>query len=383
MPQVRYFRPLGRRRSMQIQRKGSVSKGTSTPAATGGSTAPAAESAVVNPQAYLATVEEDSDCEVVYSPKPFQPEVQITSASAASSEGPRKCRGGCKEFSKSSSNAYIDMRTCKQCGTVNKTRKEPERSGSSRKTSRVKCKRCVMLLDEQPQSERKAREEAATVLRESSMLDFDLLRSIVGSTGDSLPVEVVVPAIAQFQETVEGHFATEPVLTRGDRLAYLQESLDDHVAPAASSWEVASVRSTSRTSRRGLVAFTQGVTDIHPALIELPVVNIHAESHVCAVLDEGCNSTIHGSDWIANAASKLAEFGHSTRFKPEGRRTFKDLSGATETLGSRAIPFSILGIEGDTEFLGCLIHMKNQRVSPTAALIVRAGSTWDSQGSEE
>ena len=48
-----------------------------------------------------------------------------------------------------------------------------------------------MLLDEQPQSEREAREEAATVLRESNTLDFDLLGSIVGNTGDSLPVEVV------------------------------------------------------------------------------------------------------------------------------------------------------------------------------------------------
>ena len=101
------------------------------------------------------------------------------------------------------------MRTCKKCGTVTKTRKEKEmvdqatcphtsteRSGSIRKTSRVKCKLCGMLLDEQPQSERKAREEAATVLRESNTLDFDLLGSIVGNTGDSLPVEVVVPAIA-------------------------------------------------------------------------------------------------------------------------------------------------------------------------------------------
>ena len=89
------------------------------------------------------------------------------------------------------------MRTCEKCGTVTKTRKEKvivdqatcprtskERSGSSRKTSRVKCKLCGMRLDEQPQTERRAREEAATVLRESNTLDFDL-RSIVG---DSLPL---------------------------------------------------------------------------------------------------------------------------------------------------------------------------------------------------
>ena len=60
------------------------------------------------------------------------------------------------------------------------------------------------------------------MLRESNTLDFDLLRSIVGNTGDSLPVEVVVPALEKFKETAEGHFVTEPVITRGDLLACLQ-----------------------------------------------------------------------------------------------------------------------------------------------------------------
>ena len=85
---------------------------------------------------------------------------------ASSAAGPPfyvTCRGGCKEFSKSGSNAYIDMRTCKKCGAVTKTKKEKpvvdqstclhgvtERTGSSRKTSRLRCKLCGMLLDEQP-----------------------------------------------------------------------------------------------------------------------------------------------------------------------------------------------------------------------------------------
>ena len=97
-------------------------------------------------------------------PKSYQPK----DWAAASSEGPhvRECRGGCKGFGKSGSSAYIDMRTCKKCGKITKTKKEKqvidqaacphasiERSGSSRKTCRAKCKLCGMLLDEQPQSE--------------------------------------------------------------------------------------------------------------------------------------------------------------------------------------------------------------------------------------
>ena len=131
----------------------------------------------------------------------------------ASSEGPSfyvTCRGGCKEFSKSGSNAYIDMRTCKKCGAVTKTKKEKpvvdqttclhgitERTGSSRKTSRLKCKLCGLLLDEQPQEERKKRAEVASAVQESNTLDFDLMRSIASRTSEDLPIEVVVPAIVQ------------------------------------------------------------------------------------------------------------------------------------------------------------------------------------------
>ncbi|OLP87405.1 hypothetical protein AK812_SmicGene31376 [Symbiodinium microadriaticum] len=59
------------------------------------------------------------------------------------------CRGGCKEFNKSGSNAYIDMRTCKKCGTVTKTKKEKP------------------VIDQ-----------------ESNTLDFDLLRSIASRTSE-------------------------------------------------------------------------------------------------------------------------------------------------------------------------------------------------------
>ena len=76
---------------------------------------------------------------------------------------------------------------------------------------------------------RKKRSEIASVVQESNTLDFDLLRSIASRTSEDLPVEVVVPAIDQFRETVEGHFATEPSITRGDLIAYLQEALEDQL----------------------------------------------------------------------------------------------------------------------------------------------------------
>ena len=298
------------------------------------------------------------------------------------------CRGGCKEFSKSGSNAYIDMRTCKKCGAVTKTKKEKpvidqatclhgvtERAGSSRKTSRLRCKLCGMLLDEQPQDERKKRSEIAATVQESNTLDFDLLRSIASRTSEDLPVEVVVPAIDQFRETVEGHFATEPSITRGDLIAYLQEALEDQLPQEShnTSWEIASASAggRSRSTRHGYVALmsgnAEGVTDTHPALEPLPVVDIYQSSGVYAVLDEGCNSTVHGTEWISNAAKKLSNLGYSTRFSSNAARTFKGLSGETETLGGRHIPFSIMGLDGESRVPGVL---ESHEIKGTAPLLL-------------
>ena len=54
-------------RRASLEARGSGPKGAATPATTGGGTAPAARPALVaKPQAYLATVHGDSECEVVY-----------------------------------------------------------------------------------------------------------------------------------------------------------------------------------------------------------------------------------------------------------------------------------------------------------------------------
>ena len=55
---------------------------------------------------------------------------------------------------------------------------------------------------------------------------------------------------------------------------------------------------------------SEGVTDTHPGLEPLPVVDIYQSSGVYAVLDEGCNSTVHGTEWISNAAKKLSNLGY-------------------------------------------------------------------------
>ena len=115
---------------------------------------------------------------------------------------------------------------------------------------------------------------------------------------------------------------------------------------------------------------SEGVTNTHPALDPLPVVDIYESSGVHAVLDEGCNSTVRGTEWVTNAAQKLSNLGYSTRFSPNASMTFfKGLSGVTETLGVRHIPFSILGSDGESGVPGIL---ESHEIKGTAPLLLYA-----------
>ena len=95
-----------------------------------------------------------------------------------------------------------------------------------------------------------------------------------------------MPALEQFRETLEGHFVTEPSITRGELIGYLQETLEDHGQESTNtSWEIASTGARSRSSGHACVSLiSEHVTDTHPALASLPVVDISTSEGVFAVL---------------------------------------------------------------------------------------------------
>ena len=84
---------------------------------------------------------------------------------------PVSCRK-CTDFSFWGTNAYVQVKTCKDCGKVEKTKKEmPEkkdiyscehkntnRLGSNKATMRVFCKDCGNFIDEMPREEAKRRQ---------------------------------------------------------------------------------------------------------------------------------------------------------------------------------------------------------------------------------
>ena len=63
------------------------------------------------------------------------------------------------------------------------------------------------------------------------------------------------------------------------------------------------------------------------------VVDLREGPAVYAVLDEGCNPIVHGSEWAVVAEAKYKTLGYETRYTPSEPKSFKGLSGGTTTLG--------------------------------------------------
>ena len=72
----------------------------------------------------------------------------------------------------------------------------------------------------------------------------------------------------------------------------------------------------------------------------LPWVDIMADEGVWVVLDEGCNSTCHGSKWAENAEAKFRALGWKCPWVNRERKTYKGV-GKTSTVGKRRFPMGV------------------------------------------
>ena len=137
-----------------------------------------------------------------------------------------RCRK-CTDFSFLGTNAYVQVKTCKDCGKVEKMKKEmPEkkdihscehkntnRLGSNKATMRVFCKDCGNFIDEMPREEAKRRQATGREVETMSAACFDLESSIQQSVnqGVELTTEQAVVLLDQFRTQVEDHMVAQDV----------------------------------------------------------------------------------------------------------------------------------------------------------------------------
>ena len=154
-----------------------------------------------------------------------------------------RCRK-CTDFTRAGSNAYVDRRTCLDCGHVETEKKErtadpatcahPEVDslGSTKTTARLTCTLCGTIVDEQPQDIKRDRARVAEAVKQSTSVDFDLIRNISRTSKDIVPVEVAVAALDTFKELVEEGYSSANTLTGGEIQQLLAESLHQSLAAA-------------------------------------------------------------------------------------------------------------------------------------------------------
>ena len=73
----------------------------------------------------------------------------------------------------------------------------------------------------------------------------------------------------------------------------------------------------------------------------MPTVDTEASLDVWAVLDEGCNSSVHGAGWAARAEAKLAGFGLGVLWINCKAKRYSGISTPIIATGKRAIPFCL------------------------------------------
>ena len=93
------------------------------------------------------------------------------------------------------------------------------------------------------------------------------------------------------------------------------------------------------------------------------------DEHVWGVLDEGCNSTVCGHEWMETRKAKLKNMGFDVPMQSDEQKAFKGLAGNVRTKGRYRIPF-VLEPEGGKKLPGVLeTYVVGEPGDPTPLLL--------------
>ena len=253
------------------------------------------------------------------------------------------CRN-CSNFSRLGTNAYYSVKTCVDCGKVERTKKEiqptenpltckhlqTDKRGSSAKVSRVFCLQCGTFVDEMPQEEANRRKGTAEDVKSLPSAAFDVTESVVRREleGTLLSTYEAATIMDQFKSECEVELTNNQCMRAGTMFDILLNAIEGML------------EDREEAQGHALVALSPMEDELECG--DLPAVDVLRDHHVWAVLDEGCNSTICGQVWLKNASEKF----HSIGFKVhesdgEDTKTFRGLSGEIKTNGKHRLPFII------------------------------------------
>ena len=247
------------------------------------------------------------------------------------------------------SNASIRRFTCYKCGYSTQTpvaetpqlfdpaicpHANTDSRGSTKTTHRTYCKDCKQVVEEMPQDSWRERQElgkaaasashhtaqvaARAIISEHAVISIAQAHQIANLTQQLMTRAIVsaevsstlVPSavlISAVEDAIDAVLQAPPngqvfmAVSQNNTFAPLESSDDEsdaeHYAPGIVIDDPDQLFPT---------AFPL-MPDTDPA--DLPWVDIFKDENVWAVLDEGCNSSCHGSHWAENAAEELNKLG--------------------------------------------------------------------------
>ena len=276
----------------------------------------------------------------------------------------------CKDFSLLGSNAYVERKTCRDCGRVTQTPKNPtythdpetcnhavtDKRGSTKSTSRTFCLLCGTHVDEMPRDEGQRREALGRAVSQSAapLVDLaeDLLKyerlELLLSTDDSVAV------MHQFQHDCEIELEHDPNMRASVMIDILRNAIE-------------AVMEAREATHAGYMALSPLEDDLECSV--LPVVDVLNDEHAWGVLDEGCNSTVCGHEWMETRKAKLKNMGFDVPMQSGEQKAFKGLAGNVRTKGRYRIPF-VLEPEGGKKLPGVLeTYVVGEPGDPTPLLL--------------
>ncbi|CAL1129119.1 unnamed protein product [Cladocopium goreaui] len=248
----------------------------------------------------------------------------------------------CRDFMRWGSNAYVEKKTCRECGKVTVTPKNPtyahdpetcthavtDKRGSTKSTSRTFCLLCGTHVDEMPRDEGKRREALGRAVSQSAAPLVDLAEDLLKYERLELLLntEDTVAVMHQFQHDCEIELEHDHHMRASVMVDILRNAIE-------------AVMEARETTHAAYMALSPLEDELE--CDALPVVDVLNDEHVWGVLDEGCNSTVCGHDWMESCKAKLKKIGFDAAMQSEEQKAFKGLAGNVRTKGRYRIPFAL------------------------------------------
>ena len=253
----------------------------------------------------------------------------------------------CTRWSRQGTNKFVEIRTCKDCGRVEKTKKSqppPMFAGtcvhahtsfarSSKTTHRTFCEDCQTVIAAEPQETWKARVASGEVGAATRVA------KPIESTLPDVTREQAALIVKMFEQLMKTHCRKVTNVTAKATFALLEDAYSMVLEEDAKSTPI---QKATAHMHMCMVAqkFYKPERPTVASAANLEVVDLMTDPRVFVLLDECCNKSCHTRKWLERAKKEFDRLGVAVGDLFGEPKSYTGI-GKKTTVGLRNIPFSI------------------------------------------